>query len=288
MNLDWRKGLIEAIYNFGLEEEIELVVGLHAEGESFRSGILKASYTSDLGFVANLSNVVQNATGTYVLILGQDDEISITDLLSLLEEIRCLRDHNGNEKRDLPSIMCHLDYKGKKPSAFSSRQDIFMRLGGSPGVCIPNLGAILEDIGDYKQFFPDGIYPQVWLGMCAYERGGVVFSEARVEVGPAPTVAESMHDHWMRPLDYGARERIRIASILEKRSKRKSCLSWRLSRMRLLIWASSVYRRLEEVGEGRALDRVEAGLANELLIYEKFLMFGLVKLPRRIANRILF
>lgn len=280
-NLLWRKRLIEEIYHLDLEKEVEIIFGLHRQGETSKSGIVTASRTSNQGFSANLANVIESATGSYVLILGQDDGITIENVRYLLEEIKILSDNgNGIEQRFWPTIMCHIDYHGKSPEPNKLRQDIFMRLGSSPGVCLPNSSPLLADLSDYERLFPEGIYPQVWIGMLAYERGGVIFSDVRVQVGPGPTAAESMHDHWQRPSDYGVKERLRIASALEHRSKRQTWLAWRLSRMRLIIWASTVYRNLEKVGEGDALMRMTANLKDDLSKFERLLMVATLRVPK--------
>lgn len=167
-------------------------------------------HNSGKSFAANVENVVRQAKGDYVLLLGDDDTIEATEIL-VLERLLLL-----GPTLKLGFALLHKDghffgrdseeiYKGSKAKFKKLNPAVAaMRSGSLPGILLSRHSIRLDLLNKWLQLFPKSIYPQIVIAMSCLADDKKVWAKAipvKVEVGEG----EGFLDPTFQRLgDYGA------------------------------------------------------------------------------------
>ena len=222
----------------------EIIIGENFSNLENRKKILNVSSTntkiilheSNLGFGSNLYKTMMEASGDYILLLGDDD---FPQFGLLIELMNCL-----NKKKGPGLIILPLN-KGFDPLNLKSKSIlpwIFMRSGSMMGLVF-NRKSCTFDNSNFEQ----ALYPQVDLSMRYVIDNGFVnvkFNNFIIS-GDGATINEKFYDKMQRPLDYGVLERCKI--LFKLNSERKINLKTVfLCLKKLFSWAIIIYFNLKK------------------------------------------
>lgn len=244
-------------------------------------------HNSGESFAANLENVVRQAKGDYVLLLGDDDTIQAAEILAL--ERLLLFGPKFNLGFALLHKDGHLLPKGSALIDTSSRGQFkklssavaAMRAGSLPGILLRRESIKLDFLNQWLQLFPKSIYPQIVIAMTCLaddetERAKVF--TVKVEVGEG----EGLLDPTFQRLgDYGAEERLTMASYFLSLG-----VFTRLAKIRydinLAIWESSIFQMFHN----QHPEVTHALLRSQLALFPRYPVFSIALLIHRLWSRL--
>lgn len=259
---DFHIDLLTCVKTLNLQNQVELVFS--CQGQKIEQQILPEiegviwSFPKTFGYTRNLAHCLELASGDCCLIMGQDDKIPTGTLLHLLQEIDDLRCQNKGPVSSLPLVLVAINGYSNLPRSPKLGQ-VFMRLGSSPGVCITNAEAARADLQEYESIFPNGIYPQVWIGLKNFLRGGAIALKPHILVDPGGSAWERAQDAFNRPPDYGAAERVEQLYLLLKNRSRSLRYEGHRALINLSIWLVGV---AEEISEEKEKSQTNSFLAD--------------------------
>lgn len=187
----------------------------------------------NVGFGENLLKSLRMASGSFLLLLGDDD---IPELGLISELIQYLK--NGCHRN-----MFFLPIEGTpNPKHFPKFVVtwITMRSGSMMGIVIPNLKSEINKVN-----FKNVLYPQIELVFRVYSVVGFhnFISEKNIVAGQGLPLIDRFSDKMNRPSDYGVAERISLLYRLREEKLINFRDYWK-SLVALLHWAVSIFNEL--------------------------------------------
>ncbi len=221
------------------EGSFEIIIGENFSNLDNRKKILNVSspntkitlHERNLGFGSNLYKTMMEASGDYILLLGDDD---FPQFGLLIELMNCL-----NKKKDPGLIILPLNtgFDSSNLKYKSILPWVFMRSGSMMGLVFKRKNCIFDNLN-----FEKALYPQVDLSMRYVIDNGFVnikFNNFIIS-GDGSPINEKFNDKMQRPLDYGVLERCKIIFRLYSEKKINSKIVF-LCLQKLFSWAINIY-----------------------------------------------
>jgi len=185
-------------------------------------------------FGVNLISALKIASGSHLLLMGDDDLISTTGVEHLVDFLK---------ETPRRAYLLALSPGDSQPRGFVKERYLYMRSGSMMGLCFPNDEELIRKLDQRVTEQPTLLYPQVLLAISYSRKYGPAENLDSIQVAcglGAPSISDRFFDHMGRPLNFGIDERLRHADELTK-SWPFGAIRRTLWRISLLKWANGIY-----------------------------------------------